>query len=54
MIDSLIKNDDVEIKWNTNFKEEIPNKIKLIPQFTPIGLKKTKLTFNEIKNILEV
>lgn len=53
ILDTLIKNDDIEIKWNKSFKEDIPKRIKLIPQFTPIGLKRTRLKFNEIKNMLE-
>lgn len=53
ILDTSLKNENIEIKWNINFKEEIPKSIKLIPQFTPIGLKKTGLKFNDIKKILE-
>lgn len=54
ILDNTQKNDNIEIKWNKNFeKENIPKIINLIPQFTPIGLRKTNLSFNEIKKLLE-
>lgn len=54
ILDDTQKNDSVKIKWNKNFdKENMPKKINLTPQFTPLGLRKIKLSFNEIKKILE-
>lgn len=47
-------NDYVKIKWNENFPQyKIPSTIKLLPQFTPLGLKKINLSFNQINQILE-
>ena len=47
-------NDYVKIKWNDNFPHnKIPSTIKLLPQFTPLGLKKINLSFNQINQILE-
>ncbi|MBE5806464.1 MAG: hypothetical protein E7313_07175 [Clostridiales bacterium] len=52
ILNSKTINNDIEIRWNKNFEQKlIPDKIKLIPQFTPIGLKTTELTFNDIKKI---
>lgn len=54
ILDDTEKNDNIEIKWNKSFdKENIPKKINLIPQFTPLGLRNINLSFNEIKKILE-
>lgn len=53
ILDTFLKNNEIEIKWNKGFKKDIPKRIKLIPQFTPIGLKKIGLKFSEIKKILE-
>lgn len=54
ILNELQKKEEIEIRWNKNFrKSDIPKKIKLIPQFTPIGLKETNLTFKDIKNFWE-
>ena len=53
VLNSSQENEKYKIKWNKNFSGDIPKKIQLIPQFTPIGLKKTNLKFDEIKKILE-
>lgn len=49
------KNDDyVRIKWNETFiQDRIPSIIKLLPQFTPLGLKKINMSFDQINRVLK-